>query len=42
MKDTEISTDTTPQKTAIEWVAEAVEADLALIPSIEGYTTKKL
>lgn len=42
MKDTEISTNTAPQKTAIEWVAEAVEADLALIPSIEGYTTKKL
>lgn len=41
MSNTEISTDL-PQKTAIEWVAEAVENDLDLISSIDGYATKKL
>lgn len=44
MSNTEISSsiDKSPQKTAIEWVVEAVENDLGLIKSISGYTTKKL
>lgn len=44
MKDTEISTELSADspKSAVQWVAEAVVNDLSLIPSIVGYTTKKL
>ena len=44
MNDTEISSEPqqTQGKTAIEYVAEAIEKDIELIDTIKGYTAKKL